>query len=737
MSLIRYVLFLFCFASLNAQNQLKGKIFEGDAPFEQATIFIEESSESTISDIEGLFTLRTKEDKGTLVITVNGYKTILKNFNFEGTSTINFGNVYLEPDLQLEEVVISGNLKPTSRKESTVPIELYQPKFLRTKPNASLFDAITSINGIRPQINCSVCNTGDIHINGQEGANTMILIDGMPIVSGLGSVYGLMGIPTSLIKNIEVIKGPSSTLFGSEAIGGVININTIDPKRSESFAFESFYTNWDELNIDVGLTYGSKNRGILGMNYFKNDLIIDDNSDGFTDIVLQNRISIFNKWSTKNFDLATRYFYEDRWGGQTNYDPKEDRLSDGIYGEQISIRRIELFGGFQFNASNKIQFSLNQHYQDAAYGDMPYIGDQRIGFIQYLNFSTLTKGIELTTGTSFRYTYYDDNTPATKTSDHQYLPGLFSQASIKWSEQSRLLAGIRLEQHSKHGLIISPRLNYKWTKDLSALRWSVGNGYRVVNLFTEDHAALSGFREVAIEPGILPEQSWNTSITYSKTFIEISSMVINLDISGFFSYFGNKIIPDYDSNPNEIRYSNLSEYAESYGASINLNGTLQNGARWNLGTTLMDMNIYEDEDRYRPVLTERFNAVYQINLPFSSFEAVVSGNLIGSMRLPLASELDPRSPNSPFIHLMNFQLEKKFSNQFSLRLGLRNILDFTPPANSIARAFDPFDRGVEFDSNGAALVSESNPYGLTFDPSYSYTSFQGRNLFFGLKFSVN
>jgi len=733
--LIRYVLLLFCFASLNAQNQLKGKIFEGDAPFEQATIFIQGSSKSVLSDRNGVFSLKHSQQNGTLIISSTGYKTIYMSFRLKGNPIVDVGTIYLEPDIQLEEVVISGNLKPTSRKESAVPIELYQPKFLRTKPNASLFEAITNINGIRPQINCSVCNTGDIHINGQEGANTMILIDGMPIVSGMCSVYGLMGIPASLIKNIEVIKGPASTLFGSEAIGGVININTIDPRQTESIAFESFYTNWDELNIDFGLTYGFKNRGILGVNYFKNDLVIDDNSDGFTDIVLQNRISIFNKWNSGRFTIAARYFFEDRWGGQTAYNAKKDRLSTNVYGEQISTRRIELFGGFEFNSSNKIQFSLNRHYQDAAYGDMPYIGDQRIGFAQYLNFTTLKKGIELTSGTSFRYTYYDDNTTATERSDHQYLPGLFTQAAIEWSSQSRLLAGMRLEHHSKHGLIFSPRLNYKWSKNLNTFRWSVGNGYRVVNLFTEDHAALSGFREVVIDPEILPEQSWNTSITYSKTFTEIPSMLMNLDISGFYSYFGNKIIPDYDSNPNEIQYSNLSEYAESYGVSISLNGTLQNGAQWNLGTTLMNMNIFEDNNRYRPVLTERFSAVYQFNLPFSSFEAVLSGNLIGPMRLPLASELDPRSPESPFIHLMNLQFEKKFSNQFSLRLGLRNLLNFTPPDNSIARAFDPFDRGVEFDSNSVALVTESNPYGLTFDPSYSYTSFQGRNLFFGLSFS--
>ena len=62
------------------------------------------------------------------------------------------------------------------------------------------------MNGVRPQSNCNICNTGDIHINGLEGPYTMILIDGMPIVSGLSTVYGLSGIPNSLLERIEIVK---------------------------------------------------------------------------------------------------------------------------------------------------------------------------------------------------------------------------------------------------------------------------------------------------------------------------------------------------------------------------------------------------------------------------------------------------------------------------------------------------------------------------------------------------
>ena len=80
--------------------------------------------------------------------------------------------------------------------------------------------------GFRPQINCSVGNTGNIHINGMEGAYSMVAADGMPIMGGLSTVYGLQGI-FGLIDQLEVIKGPASTIM-SEAMAGLINVVTKD-----------------------------------------------------------------------------------------------------------------------------------------------------------------------------------------------------------------------------------------------------------------------------------------------------------------------------------------------------------------------------------------------------------------------------------------------------------------------------------------------------------------------------
>lgn len=642
---------------------------------------------------------------------------------------------------ELTEIVLTGNLKPSSRRDSPVPIELYQPKFFKTKPTASLFDAISAINGIRPQINCSVCNAGDIHINGQEGANTMILIDGMPIISGLGSVYGLMGIPMSLVKSIEVIKGPASTLFGSEAIGGVININTVDPKFKNGLSLEAFRTNWDELNIDLGVPYHNPTlgAGILGVNYFNNNSPIDNNLDGFTDIVLQNRISVFNKISKGRLSIAGRFFYEDRWGGQTGYNSTIHRLQEEVYGEQITTKRVELFGNLTLNDQNNLQFSINRHYQDAAYGTTSYIGDQRIAFLQYVQHSNLGDKNQLTSGLSYRYTYYDDNTPATANVDLQHLPGIFTQIDSQITEKQRLLVGARLDYNTNHGLIFSPRISYKLqnTAQSETLRISLGNGYRVVNIFTEDHAALSGSRTVVVDSHIRPEQSWNTALNYSKTITSLNTSLVNIELALFYSHFSNKIIPDYDQNPLEINYANLEGYAESYGFSINLNAVYQNGIRWNLGGTFLDQLIHENETLFRPVFSERYNLTYQLTVPIRRYQTELSfsGNMIGPMRLPLLSDKDPRPAYSKLLALGNLQLEKKLTNQYRIRIGLRNVFNALPPDNSISRAFDPFDKEVTFDVSGNALSTPNNPDALVFDPSYSYASFQERNAFIGL--SIN
>ena len=212
----------------------------------------------------------------------------------------------------------------------------------------------------------------------------------MPIVSGLGTVYGLSGIPNSLIEQIEIVKGPASTLYGSEAVGGLINIITKNALSAPTFAADSFMSGWGEYNLDIGskIEIGNNSNLLLGLNYFKYDNPIDNNGDNFTDLTLQDRISFFQKWSLNReynriFSLAGRFFYEDRWGGEMQWTP-EFRGGEEIYGESIYTRRWEILGKYQLPVKENILLSVsyNDHSQNSVYGAIPYLADQRIGFGQ-------------------------------------------------------------------------------------------------------------------------------------------------------------------------------------------------------------------------------------------------------------------------------------------------------------------------------------------------------------------
>ena len=729
-----YILF-FLLSNTTLAQTLKGTVTDQDQyPLFGATVYNNSNTKSTITNEDGSFSIATKKGENKLIISYVGYTP--KVIKVDGNTT-NLGTIVLENN-SLEEVVVSGTLKQVSKLKSAVQIELYTADFFRATPKASFFEAIEGINGVRPQLNCNVCNTGDIHINGQEGANTLVLIDGLPLVSGLSTVYGLSGIPQSLVKQVEVIKGPASTLYGSEAIGGVINLITKLPENVRRFNFDTFTTSWGELNVDLGAKYKLKTlQGLIGVNYFNYSNPIDNNGDGFTDLTLQHRISIFNKIKFKKNSIAFRYFYEDRWGGEMNWNSSY-RGGDEVYGESIYTSRVELFGKYDVSENLFIQYSLNNHDQNSVYGTTSYNALQTIGFLQGVYSKTL-KNHTLLFGATFRYTSYDDNTPATATKDVTYLPGLFIQDEWKLNDSQTLLSGIRYDKNSIYGDIWTPRLNYKWaSKDESAIvRLGFGTGYRVVNVFTEDHAALTGAREVVFTEAILPEKSWNVNINWNQKLYSKYGTIFDFDLSVFKTEFSNRILPDYETNPNQIIYSNLDGKSITQGITININSLSANGLKVNLGATFIDSKIIENNETIYPLLTERFSGNYKVSYtlynPKITFD--LSGTVIGPMKLPLLGALDTRDSESPVIHIMNLQATYSYK-EFELYTGIKNIFNFKPPSNSIARAFDPFDNGVEFGSNGQVVATPNNPNALSFDPSYVYYSNQGINGFIGLRYHL-
>lgn len=739
---------------------LKGLVMDQqNNPLAFATIAIEGTSFGTTTSEDGSFTL-SKVPIGTYTIVASylGYEPQSQQIELtkEEVYTYNFSLVELASTM--DEVVVTGTLKAVNRLESPVPVEVYNPVFFRKNPTPNIYEALQNVNGVRPQLNCQVCNTGDIHINGLEGPYTMVLIDGMPIVSSLATVYGLSGIPNSLIERMEIVKGPASSLYGSEAIGGLINIITKKPQNAPMMNVDVMASSWQEINTDLGLKFnlGDKTTVLTGLNYYNYDNPIDRNKDNFTDITLQERVSVFQKWQFQRrdnrlFTIAGRFYWEDRWGGEMDWRPIH-RGGREVYGEAITTLRSELLGQYQLPTPEKLlfSFSFNSHNQNSVYGDMPYTGDQKIGFGQ-LSWDKKIGNHDLLLGSALRYTWYDDNTAATEGSptsagnnpDEIWLPGIFVQDEFSIAAKHKILLGLRYDYNDDHGNILAPRLAYKWsitTKDI--FRLNFGTGFRVVNLFTEDHAALTGAREVIIKEALNPEKSYNANGNYIKKLYLPNGTSGSLELSAWYTYFTNAIFPDYDTNPNQIIYDNLNGSATTKGLSLNGDLTTRDGLAIRIGATLMDVSQEENGKTERQILTERFSGTWSISYPFFQRKLSIdyTGNVYGPMNLPLLGPLDPRPGQSPWWSIQNLQFTYKGLKQVELYGGVKNLLNWTPWKNQeapiIARAFDPFDNGVQFDTNGNVIPTSNNPNALTFDPSYVYAPNQGIRGFFGIRYTI-
>ena len=744
---------LLCTETL-AQNAVKGTITCNGNTVPFVNVAVLNTKLGVSADENGVFEIKNiPSGKHKLQFSGVGYVTQKQDIQIlQGKKLIL--QVELEENAStLNQVTVTATMKERTVSESPAPIEILSPTLFKKAATNNIYDAMSMVNGVRPQINCNVCNTGDIHINGMEGGYTMIMIDGMPIVSGLSTVYGLFGIPNNMIERVEVMKGPASTLYGSEAVGGLINVITKKTHNAPKFNFDISTTTYQENNVDLATKINfAKASSLLSANVFSFNKRFDINHDNFTDVTLQNRVSVFNKWSIERkenriFDFAMRGILEDRFGGEMQWN-KANRGGRDVYGESIYTKRFEAFGKYQLPIKGEniaLQFSYNYHNQNSAYGNTPYLATQKIAFAQLLWDKKLSEKHDALMGVALRNTYYDDNTPITRDANDVsinkpskvWLPGFFIQDEIKFNPKLNVLAGLRYDYNSAHGAIFSPRLNVKFSPNKqNVFRASYGNGYRVVNLFSEDHAAFSGSREVVILNELKPETSQNVNLNYAK-FITHQAGYISLEGSVFYTYFKNKIVADYDTDDNKVIFDNLREYGVSRGAAINFEFSFINGLKLHGGATYMNVyQVKKDEQDNRvvswqiqtPKLTGTWAATYSIAKHNISFD--YTGNVYSPMRLPIL-ENDFRPEYSPWFALHHIQISKRFKNGMQFYTGVKNLGNFIPK-NPIIRPFDPFDKHID-DLNPASKYY--NPNGYTFDPSYNYAPIQRIRSFVGLRWS--
>jgi outer membrane receptor for ferrienterochelin and colicins len=729
--------------------QLQGIVLHEGNPIAYAHVQLKGTSWGAITAEDGTFRLENIDHgKYELAISALGYQPYSREIDLAG-GTLDLGTVELQDDvLGLQEVVITGAMKETFIKESPVKVDVITYQFLtRNSAPTNLTESIKMINGVQETVACGVCFTNSFSINGLPGAYTAVLIDGTPLYGNLSAVYGLNGIPTTFIERIEVIKGPNSTLYGSEAVAGVINVITKDPARQPKYGLSTMTSTHGESygTLSFAPKVGKWNT-YWGFDWGHSNAFSDANGDGFSDRIHLDRYTVFSKWSMqrpehRRFNVFAKWYYEDRRNGVeqflTNRAYRQIRGSDTYYGESIYTQRAELFGTYDLGTKARIwiDFAFNTHDQDSYYGADGYKAEQQIAFSNLIWNPKLNKH-DLLIGLTNRLQRYDDNTVATPLgADVQYIPGIFVQDEWTVTPHWTVMLGSRLDQYRNNGPIFSPRLNLKFKSgDWTTWRFNTGTGFRLVNLFTEDHAFVTGQREVLIEEKLNPERSYNLSLNYNHVFTLGESQGV-LDVDAFFTHFMNKIIPDYDT-PGKIIYRNTAGYAQTRGINISLQQQFRSPLSYTLGGSLLSsiQRVLDDNGRYETraiPFAPDWTALSVLNYRFKKqgITLAYTANWTGSMALPEVFDLDasgnlqkqPRPQKSPVFSIHNLQITKNLPKvKLELFGGIQNLLNYR-------QAYSPL---VGF--NDPKTQPGFSPY---FDTAYAFSSIHGREFYLGMRWS--
>ncbi|NNK79878.1 MAG: TonB-dependent receptor, partial [Flavobacteriales bacterium] len=466
-----------------------------------------------------------------------------------------------------------------------------------------------------------------------------------------------------------------------------------------------------------------------------------------------DRYILFSKWdihreSGKAFDIAAKYYYEDRRNGVEEYmvdrGYRDLRGDESIYGESILTNRFEALGTYELLAQRelKIDFSFSHHDQDSYYGSDNYVAQQSIGFANLI-WNRSAGHHQVTSGLTARYQFYDDNTVATRSiddggvlvnsPDEQFIPGVFIQDEWTLNADWSLLSGMRMDHYSNHGFIASPRLNLKYKpSEWTTIRLNGGTGFRVVNLFTEDHAFISGQREVIINESLNPEKSISTSLDINHVY-SLGEGTGNIGFDAYFTHFSNKILPDY-SESDKIIYANSDGYARSMGINGSVDYRFNKGPGIKLSMNLQDVFEVEEIEGQEKITDVLFaadwsgQATLNYTLKKHALDFALTSNVRGPMSLPEIYDLDvsgnpigtPRALRSPVFATHNLQVTKEF-NRFTIYTGVQNFLNYTQVVSPLSGFNDP-----------------NSPIGFSdyFDTSYFYSPLEGREFYLGLRWNT-
>jgi outer membrane receptor for ferrienterochelin and colicins len=633
---IYLMLLISCFGLIAGADPLysiRGQVHnEQGEPLMAVSILIKENLLGTQTDTIGRFVIdKLKPGEYTLIISAVGYEKKFQRISINKSSVNNLNLSLKRLEQNLKEVNVLG--KQESHDNLIDFTRTPMPATVITRKQIEMMGSRRLDEVLKEQTGLAIVNdigsgarAVGLQLQGFDSGYTMIMIDGQPMTGRNSGNFDLSRITVANIERIEIIKGASSCLFGSEALAGVVNIvtrqNIAQSQGLVSVRYGSFNTLDAMLEGETPFA-GGKGSGYLSGNYYRTDgfnanpyLSEGKTAPPYNSYTLQGRVRYtLSKMNALN--ITGRYAVRNSVN-QTAYSttPSRDVLNE----KDLNASAI-LNTNFNSGWRVKTQYYLTRYATDQNITNLAggYVIPSN-NFVQYLHRGELQAAqtywgtMVLTGGTGIQYEIMNDNLySGTKSQSTAFVYG---QADWKISDELGITGGIRGEHHSRYGSSLNPSFGLKYqpvkaltlkaavatgfkTPDFRQLYLNftnlAGGGYTVLgtDVFAaelqklQDAGQISAvFANAARVTTLKPERS----VAYSVGFTVQLNANLKADVNGFYNDVRNFINTDQVASKTGgqqvFSYFNIDR-AFLTGADIGLNWKAARGLNISAGYQLL------------------------------------------------------------------------------------------------------------------------------------------------------
>ncbi|SFR33957.1 iron complex outermembrane recepter protein [Robiginitalea myxolifaciens] len=612
------LMLLFC-AFGHAQNTLEIKIFteKDQEPLLGATVYIPSLDKGATTNFDGIAML-DEIPNGTYQVQISylGFKTLVTSISVPVDTELTF---YMEESANaLDEVVLQSTrstrtIKKIPTRIEFIGVEELGEKAIMNPTNISM--VLRESTGIQmQQTSLSSANT-NIRIQGLDGRYTQLLRDGFPLYGGFSSGLSILQIPPLDLRQFEIIKGSSSTLYGGGAIAGLVNMVSKTP--DEDPQLDIMLTQTQALGSTVNVFYGDrKNKWgwtLYGSGHYQK--AFDPENDGFSNLPHTQSISFNPKLFYYPSENTTVWFgingtYDDRIGGDIT---KIEEGENGIhqYTEENLSKRLSTQAVYESQLDSEQSISIKNSIaffdRSLEIPDLSFKGSQWNTFTE-ASYQKQGLKADWVLGANLYTTSFDERDNPLERDQDDLTVGLFVNNIHDLSEHWILETGLRTDYATDWGFFALPRVSMLFKSNGSfSSRLGGGLGYKIPDIFTEE-AEFINFRNIRPidKSNLEAERSYglNLDFNYQTRLLDNVSFSINQLFYLTAIRDGLLLTPVDDEF---FEFENASGEILSRGAETNIKFTYKD-FRWFLNYALIDTRLNYLPGNPQKPLTAKHNA---------------------------------------------------------------------------------------------------------------------------------